>query len=157
MKAPEITDQQIDAYLISCIERERDIYARQANRNREDAENERGRIRVESLAWAELSDRYVAKANEAIALLKDPGRGNLQAEADYYKLREATIIEALKPVSDGGRYRNDIASAIQRVVRERDRLKEAAEQVLGWAERRNDCGLLDVVGALKAAVKGIVP
>ena len=45
---------------------------------------------------------------------------SLRAERDHLKRREADIIEAVTPVCDGGQYRNDIVSAIQRVARERD-------------------------------------
>lgn len=56
---------------------------------------------------------------------------SITAERDRLKRREASIIEACERVADGGQYRADIVSAIERIRRERD---EAREQVKAWRE-----------------------
>lgn len=48
----------------------------------------------------------------------------LQSSVAYYQRREADIIEACERVADGGQYREDIVSAIQRIRRERDEARD---------------------------------
>jgi hypothetical protein len=66
-----------------------------------------------------------------------------EAERDHLKRREASIIEACERVADGGQYRADIVSAIQRLRRERDEANARADTAIaigldacqGWADQ----------------------
>ena len=56
----------------------------------------------------------------AVAEASLRARADVTAERDHLMRREQSIIEACERVADGGRYRADIVSAIQRLRRERD-------------------------------------
>jgi hypothetical protein len=90
-------------------------------------------------------------------------------ELKRLKQREADIVEACERVADGGQYRADIVSAIQRIRRERDEARaalgadplaalEAAERRLleagGWTEEGPDKWSLEVGIARYHAAKG---
>lgn len=50
-------------------------------------------------------------------------------EVDYLRRREADIIEACERVADGGQYRADIVSAIQRIRTERDEARAELDRL----------------------------
>lgn len=49
----------------------------------------------------------------------------------YYRRREESIIAACERVADGGQYRADIVSAIERIRRERDEARREVQQLRG--------------------------
>lgn len=68
---------------------------------------------------------------------------DMTAERDHLKRREQSIIEACERVTDGGQYRADIVSAIQRLRRdveagdrERDALRDAHARIAALPEEK---------------------
>lgn len=70
-----------------------------------------------------------------------PALADMTADRDFLKRREQDIIEACERVADGGQYRADIVSAINRIRAERDearaQLSEACQRAQAW-ERKFD-------------------
>jgi hypothetical protein len=77
----------------------------------------------------------------------------LTSQRDHLRRREADIIEACERVADGGQYRADIVSAIQRIRRERDALKAAIVDACDAGEDAEDArDLLDILRDLRKLV-----
>jgi len=102
-------------------------------------ENER-RLR-ELLQVRDEQLRTAHADNERIAL-----------QRDHLKRREADLIEACERVADGGQYRADIVSAIQRIRRERDDARAEIREAL--ALLGGDAAAVGLVEAVKRAIEG---
>lgn len=79
------------------------------------------------------NDRRIATSEEQ-RLTRElaEARANItkvEAQRDHLKRREQDIVEACERVADGGQYRADIVSAIQRIRRERDEVRATIERL----------------------------
>ena len=72
----DISDREVRDHIVRILQRGREEYARQAERNRLTAESRdpyafvSGRARREAEEWSAMSDRYVAEFDRAIAALE---------------------------------------------------------------------------------------
>src|SRR6185437_1041008 len=91
---------------------------------------------MSGLTEAEMAEALAWAKSEPASLV---ARALLQVEADrtYLKRREESIIEACQRVADGGQYRADIVSAIQRIRGERDGLAPILDEVMAERARQD--------------------
>ena len=117
-------------------------------------------MRVLAGRVAEMCDR--ADASHAAGVAEE--RARLDAMADEIEAlrrdnarlmkREADIIEACERVADGGRYRTDIVSAINRIRGEREALRAGLTSAIGVAESCDGAGLFT---ATLARLRALLP
>lgn len=96
-----------------------------------------------------LAEERAASAQTAQMAANENAR--LTAEREHLKRREESIIDACERVADGGQYRADIVSAIQRIRRERDEARVQAGKLtaeLAAARTQIEQGIVGVA-ALK--------
>lgn len=94
----DISDAEIRDHIVRILQRGREEYARQAERNRLTVESRdrvfvTGRIRREAEQWADMSDRYVAEFDRAITAVEREFAGETGVIGDLDRF--ATSLDAL--------------------------------------------------------------
>jgi hypothetical protein len=83
---------------------------------------------VERVILAAYAEAMRERASESEQFRKRAEKA--EADRDHLKRREESIIEVCERVADGGKYRADIVSAIQRIRQARDAAQKVAEVVV---------------------------